>query len=35
MGAHTIGGNPGRINGYDSDGERAQERLWVRLASSF
>jgi hemolysin activation/secretion protein len=35
VGAHTIGENPGRIGGYDADGERAQERLWARISASF
>jgi hemolysin activation/secretion protein len=34
-GAQTLGDNPGRINGYDADGARAQERVWVRLSAAF
>lgn len=34
-GAHTMGENPGRIDGYDVDGQHAEERLWVRLSAAF
>jgi hemolysin activation/secretion protein len=33
--AVMVGGNPGRINGYDADGERSDARVWLRATTAF
>lgn len=33
--AAMVGGDPGRINGYDADGERRDVRAWIRATATF
>jgi hemolysin activation/secretion protein len=33
--AVMVGGNPGRINGYDADGEHNDARVWLRATTAF
>jgi hypothetical protein len=35
IGAATVGGNPGRIDGYDADGKRRNIRAWLRATTAF